>query len=239
MHETDMNDHDLAALLRSADRPRTLRDDEAARILQRLKDKDTTFVPVEDDDVDITQHPSTTRLPRDRSRIGRLVSVAAATILVMVGGVALLLPRREPETLPPATVPSLTMPTVDEAAEAFCRMHIDAIAEALERWRGIDNWAWSQATPDLGELTGSALVALSEIETERGLDGGPTRNAANELNDQLEAADEERGSALGNRSFAQTRIDAAESALSTLVDHTRRVDELGRCDLKRLTEQLP
>jgi len=204
-------DHDPGRLLRLAERPRALTDAERTRLQERLAEA-TPVVDPHDQRVDLLPAK---RIHRARRRVGSTVvvvgaGVAAVSILFVVFTV------REPvEPTPVVAVTAIaneTLPSPASDAEAFCAAQVDAVTNALTRWRGVENWAWAAGTPDLSELVAEALGSASELDDP--VLAARASTARDRLAVELAAIDP----AMNPRDAVGPTVAAIDAALDSIVD---------------------
>ncbi len=225
------NERDLSQLLRSADRPRALTDAERHRLLERLAVTNAP-VPTRGPEAILELQP-TDPTPRVSRRFGSSLMLAgscAAAIAVVL--VVVVISVREPierEPVRPVTeVANPTLPSPDDVTSAFCVEHVDAIADALERWRGIENWVWARGTPDLGQMVDEALESATGLDNM--LLSARAATALDRLRSDLPDVD---ASAFSDRDSVAPTIAAIDAALDTLTSIAG--DLTPPCDLEQLT----
>lgn len=204
------NERDIGVLLRTAERPRALTHAERHRLLRQLGATNAPTLAHQMDGLTELLPPE----PSDRARrrfasplILAGCSVAAVAILFFV------LTARDPvprEPARPISEPTATLPTPDDVGNAFCAEHVDAVSEALVRWRSVDNWAWARGEPDLAQLVDTALEAASALNDQAIATKATT--ALDRLRDELADAD----SSLSNRDSVAPTVAAMEGAIASL-----------------------
>jgi len=217
--------NDPRPLLKTADRSRSLTADEESRILQRLAARATTTSRTDLSEV-LEFHSTKPDVSRPR-RLAPLLALtgACASIVAVLG----LLSLRDATAPDPASTPTLA-PVADSEEDSFCSDHIGVIANALTRWRGVENWAWANGDPDLGQLIDNALAAAADTATE---DAGPATTAADALEllrSDLAQIDE---STLTHRGRIEPTVTAIDEALESLSTFARSYAPT--CDTERLT----
>lgn len=210
MTVSDLSEREIERLLQTADRPRTLTDDEVGRLERRLElsDRDqarrsmaealplSTVATVE------TQQERVRRSGWTRAWIGACAATIVAILIVSLATLA----------RPPAPTPvHAPNQTPSFAPSVWCVARVEPVINALQRWRGVENWAWAtDGIPDLGALVETALLELTAATDHRAADRANT--AASELRAQLDVA----ADSADLRDAAHRRLSAMNSALDTL-----------------------
>jgi hypothetical protein len=181
------------------------------RIHERIT---TTSTPADDRYLTVVAnlHP-TERLPRKRSPQRFSMVLAGTSVAAMAILLVTLTIRQAPESepaLPPADAPTATLPSPRSENERFCTEHVDAITNALERWRGVENWAWARGTPDVSKLVREALQFAANLD-DPVLESQATR-ALDRLTTDLADLDP----SLSDRDAVAPTVAAVESALDSL-----------------------
>lgn len=213
-----MDDLELERLLRSADRPRAMSADERARVLAAIAASDD----VADDSTDdiAAEHGGRVVAPMERGGGGRHAGrrpasstwwLSAAAVIVVLGLVIAVAARREPEA--PAEPP--VGETVPAVPSPWCVERVDPLADALRRWRGVDNWAWAGGIPDVGVLVADALATSGA--------GPDAEMLAGDLRSDLAEIDERDPSDI-DRVIAERRTSAVDAALDELLEVIAEVD---------------
>lgn len=220
------DEREIRRVLRAAPQPKPMTPDEHARILDRLERAGATRTDPSSVRVDPSNDATIAGGYLDSDRPGpprrgwTLVGYAAAALLVLLVA-GLLAVRSDPDDRPVATSP--------EAPSAcpvdWNRDHVIPLANALERWRTLQNWAFTLGEPDLAALVGSALDAASAFPEPEASD--MARTALDELTRSLSTIDDT--SIVESPAAAETRIDAVREAIAAVNDISRMFDE--RCEL--------
>jgi len=221
----DDSNQDLRKILQSSERPRALTEAEERRMLVQLN------APVESDadprPCEVLELQPHVVRRRSGSRVGWLtggVAGAAAAVSLLVVVVSVREPTDTEPVVPLVSVPMITLPEPVEPAD-FCTDHVDAISAALERWRGLENWAFVDGAPDVGALAEEALLAAVKF------DRAVPANQATEARGQLRAALEEIDASASGRDAVAPRVAAVDDALDTIAGISS--DVTSPCDLTR------
>lgn len=227
-----MNEPDettVRRLLAGAERPRELTAAEQARVLARLDrqadQRDPATAPPTPEVVPIDAPRAEVRRRRG-ALTATLLGTAAAVVLVVALSV-----RSSPTEPDPAPVAS-PAPTVASLETGWCRGDLEQVTVGVERWRGVENWAFSfDGLPDLVELTDRALAGLAAVApdaAEARLDV-VRRQLAEDAPDLTVPMEE--------RDVARAREAAVISALTDLVEVG--TDVAPECSFDRLVEAAP
>ena len=218
----DDSNQDLREILQSSERPRALTEAEERRMLVRLNASvESVADPRPFEVVEFQPH---IERRRTGSRVGWLtgwVAGAAAAVSLLVVVVSVREPTQLEPVVPLVSVPMITPP---EPAD-FCTDHVDAISTALERWRGLENWAFAGGAPDVGALADEALLAAAES------DRAVPANRATDARDQLRATLDQIDASASGRDAIAPRVEAVDDALDTIAGISS--DVTPPCDLTR------
>lgn len=222
--DLEPGDDELRRLLGSADRPRGLRDDELARIRNKVEGLAASSPTSPPDHLHVAGHAAEPQ--RSSISLGARVLVVAAAAAVVIGFLVLsggentneLQLAGDPEAL------------VQTPLEQTCTREIARLGAGIDAWDGVANWALTQTgQPALDTLASDALLALARIE---GLEA--------EAAAALGALDQELA-ALGELPAAQSRAartEAVTAAATTIVELVQGHPMGAGCDLGRLRAAL-
>ena len=246
-----LTEEQIAELMRTIERPHTLRADERARIQRALEEFDPADTDAEAFGLERIA-PTTEPAPvidlstpggvgSARRRHVPVLLVAAAVALIV--GVVLTVtqagddtPVRTADQPEAATVePALLDASALAAGEAFCSGPFSDLASAIAGWDGITNWSFltdpRNPEPHLPTRTYEMLDALEALVDDPALD-----RARSELDVALADADQAAG-------FTPEIRSRVAEALTSVVDSVRAVIETDRgrgskrfatCDLSSL-----
>lgn len=215
---------DIRGLLSSI-RPSQMTPGEHERILARIQRAPNTSMGPTSDDSDEPRQPAGTDSmslvdqPRSRRPMAVVAAAAAGLVVALCAG---LLLRSAPESEPVSTAPAALV----ECPTSWRTDHLDPLATALERWRTIENWAFTQGEPDLAGLVDAALVAASSFADQSA--AAVARNAHDDLTATLSNVDET--SILDSDTAAATRTDAVARAIDSVNEIGQSFDR--RCEFR-------
>ncbi len=149
---------EIEELLRSADRPRELHEDELSRLRTRVEAPDAAPIDVVRlEAMDARDTTETGAAFERRARVPKVLGVlVAAAAMAVVFGVSTGADDDEVRTgNPPA--PQLS------AVEQVCVGPISELDAGVESWQGVANWSLTtRGEPDLSRLVDAALTALAD-----------------------------------------------------------------------------
>lgn len=218
---------EIEDLLRSAERPRQLHQDELARIRSRVPGLDAE---AEADVVELpnlgTDKPLHAAAPTRRRVPRRYLVVAAAAAVAILAGIFFTGGRDDDQTETTNNPDAL----IQTPLEQVCSRDIARLATAIAAWDGVSNWALTQnGEPALDDLSTQALLALTTID---GLER-TAGDAVKALDDALaEAAD------LGGPQRRAIRVDAVTTAGQSIIDIVQAHPDGAGCALDRLEQVL-
>ncbi len=220
------DENEIRRVLRSGVRPKPMTPEEHARIIARIEQGRTevgrtehagpgVLAPIDDGDDDVERR-------RSRRRLTMIGWAAAALVIVLIGG--LITVRSSSESEPAATPPEAPLACPIE----WNREYLVPLGDALDQWRSVDNWAFTQGEPDLAELVGSALAGAAGLpdpgQRER------ARAALDDLTARLSTIDD--ASIVDSLTAAETRIDAVTRGIESVNGVVGSFDE--RCELRTI-----
>ena len=231
-----LTEEQIAELMRSIERPHTLRTDERARIQRALEEFDPADAGDEASGVEPID-PATAPAPvielSTSSGVGgpprrRVPAMLVAAVVALVIGVTLTIMQAGDDT-PVRTADQPDSATVEPADRdastlaagvAFCSGPFSDLAAAIAGWDGITNWSFltdpRNPEPHLPTRTYEMLDALEALVDDPGLD-----RARSELDAALADADQAAG-------FTPEIRSRAAEALTSVVDSVRAVIESDR-----------
>lgn len=166
----------IAELVASADRSRSVSPVERERILARMG----TIAPVAQHEIRTAPHA---RRPTARRQRWRPVMVAGA-VAVTVLGLAILVAVRVPGRNDPATEPVLAPTTPVLLAEA-CAGSLPPLSASVAAWGSLSDWAYSDGgVPDVGTPLVRVLRDLSALSSEMASQADALEQAIDGLPDQ-------------------------------------------------------
>lgn len=211
---------EIRRLLGSAERPRSLNEDELVRLRGKIEGLAAPSSPAHAaDHVDLPAPPTGVSSSPLRTRVIALVAVAA----IVVVGLIVFRPGEDENDIQVGDNPEALIQTPLEQA---CTREIARLATAIDAWDGIGNWALTQnGEPALDTLAAEALLALARIE---GLESGAAE-ALGELDEGLAAAAE-----LLQAQARSERTAAVTGATRAILDLVPTHPAGAGCELSRL-----
>ncbi|MEM7285426.1 MAG: hypothetical protein AAF480_03665 [Actinomycetota bacterium] len=215
---------ELRRLLGGADRPRSLRGDELARIRDKVDGlADSTTPAKAAGHVEIPSHAAG---PAPSPLRGRLMGLAVAAAIVVIG----LVVFSGGESDDDVSVAEDPEALIQTPLEQTCTREIARLANAIDAWDGIGNWALTQnGEPALDDLAADALLALARIE---GLEVGAAE-ALGALDEEMAAATE-----VLQAQARSARTAAVTTASQAILDLVEGHPGGGDCELSRLAGRL-